>query len=532
MTHHPLRINLISWTILGVFPLCAQGRQIRVIATGTTPTAGSGTVIHVDGNAGGPVHDGSSWCSAFLRLDKALTAAVSGDAVRVADGTYTPDPGGLVNPREATLQLKNGVRIEGGYAGCGAPNPDERDIAVNITILSGDLNGDDDPAIPGPSGGTCCSLQPTPGCDDATCESAVCAERATCCSSQWHNSCVDLALSLCCDLCARNLTLCDNAYHVVSATGTDATTVLDGFTVVGGNADGSVFDSMPKPRSGGGMWIPDGDPTVIHCKFTGNFAVDGGGMFIGIGSPIIDGCVFAGNTAEGRGGGVYHFVGRLFDTYDTAKLVNCLFTGNSARVGGGLNVHRARMLVSNCTFVANTITAEQYYFGAGISSQGILTVVNSILWGNTSSGVMIESAQIFGSSADYSCIQGLTPDFPGMGNIGDDPLFVDPDGPDDIPGTPDDNLRLGAFSPCIDAGNNNGVPLFVTTDLDGLPRIVDGDTNGIAVVDMGATETGKAIPTLTEWGMVVMALLILTAGTMVLGRSRTLGLAFTNRDSR
>jgi len=41
-------------------------------------------------------------------------------------------------------------------------------------------------------------------------------------------------------------------------------------------------------------------------------------------------------------------------------------------------------------------------------------------------------------------------------------------------------------SPCIDAGDNNAVT--VPNDLDGNPRIVDGDYNGSIIVDMGAYE--------------------------------------------
>jgi hypothetical protein len=73
------------------------------------------------------------------------------------------------------------------------------------------------------------------------------------------------------------------------------------------------------------------------------------------------------------------------------------------------------------------------------------------------------------------------------GNINVVPRFIDANGPDNIAGTLDDNLRLRNISPCLDVGNNayNTLP----TDLDGNPRIVDGpDTNATATIDMGAYE--------------------------------------------
>ena len=51
------------------------------------------------------------------------------------------------------------------------------------------------------------------------------------------------------------------------------------------------------------------------------------------------------------------------------------------------------------------------------------------------------------------------------------------------------NLRLRSNSPCIDEGDNNapGLPII---DLDAKPRIIDGDGDIIATVDMGAYEYG------------------------------------------
>ncbi len=69
----------------------------------------------------------------------------------------------------------------------------------------------------------------------------------------------------------------------------------------------------------------------------------------------------------------------------------------------------------------------------------------------------------------------------GEGNIDEDPLFVDPDGCDDVLGTTDDNLRLSVDSPCIDAGDSNTVP--GPNDIEGGPRVI-----GPGGIDMGAYE--------------------------------------------
>jgi len=63
-------------------------------------------------------------------------------------------------------------------------------------------------------------------------------------------------------------------------------------------------------------------------------------------------------------------------------------------------------------------------------------------------------------------------------NIFRDPMFMDPQAGD---------FHLLSTSPCIDAGNN-AVPNLPPVDFDGNPRIVDGNGDDSAVVDMGALE--------------------------------------------
>ena len=52
-----------------------------------------------------------------------LATAVSGQTIHVAAGVYSPTSG---TDRTATFNLKDGVELDGGYAGYGATDPDSR----------------------------------------------------------------------------------------------------------------------------------------------------------------------------------------------------------------------------------------------------------------------------------------------------------------------------------------------------------------------------------------------------------------------
>jgi hypothetical protein len=262
-------------------------------------------------------------------------------------------------------------------------------------------------------------------------------------------------------------------------------TELRGFTITGGigTLDGSI-------RLGGGVFTRGSSPTIEECVVIGNTAFNGGAMAnYGGGRPLVLNCWLGGNTAV-QGGGVFNF-----DSSPT--VVNCVFTGNHATVisGGIDNSSSSNPTVVNCTFSRNTTDGPGGGMTTGAGASSALRVENCIFWENADSGGMDESAQIHVGAGlptvRFSCIQGLVAggafdSGSNTDNIGDDPAFVDSDGCDDAPGTLDDELRLSASSPCVDAGDNAAVPAGVTTDLSGGPRIVN------ATVDMGAHEFSLA----------------------------------------
>ena len=404
----------------------AQGKGCDDSVGETNPRVGDATgesTLYVDASA--PVGgDGSSWAAPFIHLQDALAAASeAGGAIveiRVAQGAYKPDRGAnqASGDRSATFRLINGLTVRGGYAGFGAPDPDEADISTYETALSGDLNGDDG-AIGRGSDSDCCIVYNSPGCTDVPCRESVCDVEPYCCDSSWGAYCARFAAEFCCELCSdRND--CDNSYHVVTASDVGATAVLDGFTITAGNANSRTIPN----GYGGGMYITDGSPTLTRCTFSGNEALSGGGL-----------------QSSGK--------------KNSPSLTDCVFRGNRADVGGGMSSGGAPVLL-NCKFIANTAKNGGGLYG----------------WADYKSRLAV----------NYTDSQDSWWAYGGVGNIGDDPLFVDADGPDNILRTEDDDLRLLPTSPAIDAGDNAAVA--TSTDLVGNPRIRDGR------VDMGAYESG------------------------------------------
>jgi hypothetical protein len=150
-------------------------------------------------------------------------------------------------------------------------------------------------------------------------------------------------------------------------------------------------------------------------------------------------------------------------------VINCIIGNNTSINGGaGINNDDASSTFINCTITGNAGPGGGLHSGDTHSS---VTAVNCIIWGNTPEVSVNSGCSL---TITYSDIGG---GYDGTGNINADPLFIS-----------ESDFHLQNGSPCIDAGNNSAVPSWLTTDLDGNPRIIDGNNDGTAAVDMGAYE--------------------------------------------
>lgn len=269
--------------------------------------------------------------------------------------------------RSATFVLRSGVHLFGGFAGT-ETTLNERDWAAHEALLSGDIG------IPGQ--------------------------------------------------------IIDNSYHVVTASGVAPTTLLDGFVIEGGNANGNA---EPLGDAGGGLFMSGGSPTVQNVVVRANAAPNGAGIMARDGSaPLLVNVLFHDNLA-GNGGGALAAVGS-----SNTRLVNITASANVATQGGGLYV-----------------------------SGSAVTLDNAILWSNQGG----EIATVSGGTVTvrYAIVQGGST---GTAVLDQDPRFVAPAQGD---------YHLAADSPAREAGLDASLPADIF-DLDG-----DGDTTEPIPHDLGAT---------------------------------------------
>jgi hypothetical protein len=136
-----------------------------------------------------------------------------------------------------------------------------------------------------------------------------------------------------------------------------------------------------------------------------------------------------------------------------APIVNCTFVGNSGGYTGWSPPNSTAKL-------RNTVVSGDGILNTGAASEVILA--HTIVWDTP-----------LGNGYDGSSVNVIT----------EDPQFVDGVG---------GNYRPRHGGPAIDAGDNALV--YGSFDVLGGPRVVDGNRDKVATVDIGAYEQGEAPP--------------------------------------
>ncbi len=253
--------------------------------------------------------------------------------------------------------------------------------------------------------------------------------------------------------------------YLTGAARLEGFTVSDGATMTGG--------TFPHDRNGGGVYLTGG-ASISNCVLESNTGLEGGGLYI-LTSGYADNCLIQSNHATAGGGGV-----RFSDAGNSAVRNSRIIRNTSPNAGGVHIYHSGRL--QNCLIADNVGSQDTGGVFIDWGSQGAF-IENCTIAGNSSpinggighviNGPTVRNSIIFGnSSGNWSAGSFLycvtTPEPTGAGNSTNDPLFADAD------------YRIGASSPCVNAGSN-GLAVG-TADLDGNDRILY-DT-----VDIGAYE--------------------------------------------
>lgn len=271
--------------------------------------------------------------------------------------------------------------------------------------------------------------------------------------------------------------------------------------------------------SNGGAIRVTGEEATVNI-FKNSFTANTGGSFGGAaqismtvsGKIIIDGNLFKENNNNTRGGALGIFTVPRIDVDDSKVFVgiyNNIFAKNRAASAGGgvyIEIHQQGAVeIINNTIVENT-TFTTCNKGAGLDLNTVMNnatavIYNNIFWNNKCKNNKPGIDLLIDNDPNKSIIWGIEPD--GIGarvllshniigkyniNIEDNveienQLNVDP--------LLNENFKLTQKSPAIDSGTALGLGKFGAEDFEGKSRVIDGNGDGKAVVDIGAIEYKK-----------------------------------------
>ncbi len=266
------------------------------------------------------------------------------------------------------------------------------------------------------------------------------------------------------------------------------------------NITDSTISGNISGTSGGGI-SAFGTLNITDSTFSANRATFSGGGVLTSSLFTITASTFSRNISGYNnpgvgGGGAINFI----NSNTVGDVINSTFANNTAGLNGGGVRNAGTTNFTNCTFSGNS--APNGVGGGLYDDGGVTNMQNTIVAGGTCSGTIID----LGSNLcdDGSC---------GFGAGDNTDPMLDPNGLQDN-GGPTLTIGLVPGSPAID-----GVADCLGLNLDqrGMPRPV-----GLAC-DIGALEVQSRpnpIPTLSEWGMIIMSLMMAAVAILMIRKRR------------
>ncbi|MEZ5041915.1 MAG: hypothetical protein R2828_18610 [Saprospiraceae bacterium] len=151
----------------------------------------------------------------------------------------------------------------------------------------------------------------------------------------------------------------DNVFTVVYADNVSAKTIVDGFTITGGAANG--FGVTGDLSFCGAAWFNNqASPSISNCIFKNNYAREGAAIYNyanngGTSSPKISNCSFIANVADFDGGAIFNMSNS--NSMCAPIITNCQFDYNKSTYGAAiLNKGvdgKVKAAITNCVFTAN-----------------------------------------------------------------------------------------------------------------------------------------------------------------------------------
>ena len=408
--------------------------------------------LYVDASATG-TGTGRSWTNAFTELRDALAYASSGDEIWIARGVYKPS----ATSAAVGFTLPAQISLHGGFAG-GESELTEADPALNLTVLSGDIDGDDTVDA---DGVTLSYTDHGPGGGNTSVPliNVAASQQAT----------------------LSGLVLCGAASSAIQTASGSTLTLSD--CVVRGNK---------KTGDGGALNALGANHTITDCQFLQNYAsAHAGAIRNGVsgGTMTLDRCILSGN-ASGQNGGAFAIKGGTSSTR-TIRISECLLAGNqTAGDGGAIHswVPNPKMYLTSCTVASNKSGGT----GGSIFLTGStnLTANNCIVWANSSDPAIKTTSNAVatwknslvegcGGSAAWDATEMGTD---GGGNLDADPLFTSLPDAASAPTLAGD-FTFDSTSPAFDAGDDT--LSTSSTDLLGNTRVLS------AAIDIGAYENSS-----------------------------------------